>query len=305
MDVSTRPQKHLAKAILFAVLSCVFYALMSALVKLGAQRALDANVMIFWRNLVSLVILLIWLKWKSPEQSVIRSMRPTNIKMLMTRGISSFAGTFLYFYSLKYLTLTNASLLFNTMPIFVPIVAHFWQGFAFIHRLWWGIGLAFIGVIVVLKPDNGIFDFASLIALASGLVAAIAMVSLRMSHYSEPSDRMLFYLFVISMVFSGVISLFSIDADWRQLSLGSMPYLIGCGILGFGYQAAITITAKHAPVRLISVFFYFTVVLSMLLDVWIWHQSIGLSTWIGFVLIATGAILMLILYPKDDLVMRK
>ena len=56
---------------------------------------------------------------------------------------------------------------------------------------------------------------------------------------------------------------------------------------------------------MISPFFYLTVIFSMVIDKLVWKNAISPVTLIGFVLIVVGAILLLVLYPKEDFIIKK
>jgi drug/metabolite transporter (DMT)-like permease len=299
LDLAKRPKKQLLLAIPFVLLASLFSALMAACVKLGSSQ-MTAESMVFWRNLISLLILLPWLKWNAPRNKLKDKISTKELKLHIIRGVSSFLAVYLYFYSLQYLDLSSATLLFNTIPIFIPIVALVWQGFAIKHRLWWAIGIAFLGIALVLKPEGNIFQTASLLALLSGIIGAVSLVSLRLGHYTEPPARMLFYLFVICMASAGLFTLFSFKSSWLSISQDDLVMLVLIGVFGFLYQMFMTAATKYAPIRLLSPFLYMAVIFTMFLDQLIWRTELPRTALIGFVFIVLGAILMLVLYPKED-----
>jgi drug/metabolite transporter (DMT)-like permease len=279
-------------------------ALMAIIVKMGSSN-LRPESMVFWRNLIGLMILLPWLQFSSPHQSLKAKLYTKEWKLHLIRGVSNFFAAYLYFYSLKFLNLTSATLLFNTMPIFVPFVAFFWKKIAIHHRLWWAIGCAFLGIVCILRPGTQIFQFASCIALLSGIFGAISLVSLRLSHYTEPPIRVFFSLFIISALCSGLVSLFFFKDNWEHLALFDFKLLIPLGIFGFLFQVCITLATKFATARLLSPFLYMTVVFAFIFDKIIWNVPVTGLSLVGFFLIVSGAVLMLVLYPKDDLKVAK
>jgi len=300
LNIKERPKKRLKFAIPLILLASIFMALMGATVKFGSAN-LTAESMVFWRNFVSMIILLPWLLFYPPKGALPKKIKTKQWRIHLVRGVCSFFAAFLYFYSLKFLDLTSATLLFNTIPIFVPIIVFIWKKIIIQHRLWWAIGIAFLGIIMILHPGGKIFQYASLLALLSGIVGAISLVALRFAHYSESPPVMLFYLFNICMICSGIISLFTFKANWMNLNAFDFRLLILLGIFGFLYQFCLNSAIKFAPIRLLSPFIYMAVIFTMILDKVIWKVSFSPLTYVGFVLIVLGAFLMLWLYPKDDL----
>lgn len=300
IDLNKRPETRSHLAIPGIIVASIFNASMGACVKLSLDH-LSIEALTFWRNFISLLLFFPWVLWLPPRGNLKEKLKVTHWKMVAIRSITGLASVVLFFYSLKSLSLSDSLLLVNTMPIFIPFVAYFWKGFPIFHRLWWGIGSAFIGLVFILTPGSLPFHWATLSALTAGLLAAVAMIALRMSHYSEPSYRTIFYTFLICASVMGLATLFNFEKSWHALTLPQAMLVISIGILGLLYQTCITWAAKHGPMRLISSFTYSGVVFSALLDYWIWNNYLSLSFYLGFFFIVLGAILITVLYPKKDM----
>ncbi len=297
MDLTNRPRKRPLLGISLFILSALFMALMGTLVKILADHQ-TAEAIVFWRNFVGLAIIVPWMFFK--REPFKEQLKTSSIKLHLTRGIASFLSVFLYFYSLKDLSLSSATLLFNTIPIFIPLVAFFWKRVVILKILWWGLGISFLGILFALNPGKDLIQFPSLIALLSGLLGAVAYVSLRLGHYSETQDRLMFYLFLICAVCAALFTFFSFKTSWT-LTVKDGWLMLLVGVLGFLYQLTVTAGAKFVPVRLGSIFIYFSVIFAFAIDRWVWNTHIALSTYLGFILIVFGAVLMVVLYPKEDI----
>lgn len=177
MDLTQRPARKTAKGILCFLFASLFMALMGAFVK-EVGPSVSTSAIIFWRNFISLLFLLPWLLVQKDSLRV--QLKTKDYKFLTVRGISNFIALFLYFYSLNFLPLSNATLLFNTLPLFVPLVSYFWQKVVIIKKLWWGLGLAFLGIVIALDPRVGLFQPAALLALLGAIFGAIGLLSLRL-----------------------------------------------------------------------------------------------------------------------------
>ncbi len=295
-----RPKTRLTSAIIAISLASLFNALLGAVVKFLSQ-GLHAEAMTFWRNFICLILLFPWLLCAPPHNSFVEKIKTKQLSMQIIRALSGVTAVFLFFISLQYLTLSNATLLANTVPIFIPIVAYFWKGIPIIHRLWWGIGIAFVGILLIMQPGFGIFHPASLIGLTGGICGSIAVFALRQSHYSQTVTRTLFYYFLIAALAAGLTSCIRFHDNWLSLTHGQVWILILIGCLGMAYQICFTFATKWAPVRLTSSFMYLSVVFSMLLQWLIWNQRVSYIDICGFILVLVGAVIVVFLYPKHQL----
>ncbi|HSX03840.1 MAG TPA: DMT family transporter [Rhabdochlamydiaceae bacterium] len=303
-DFSKRPEKKHGLAIFFILLFALSTASNSAAIKYTTSEISILSIIV-WTYIVGAAAMLLWMFVLFPKQKGFEYLKTGQIKNQTIRSISRLVTLFLFFYALKTLSIADATLFLFTSSIFIPIIAYFWHRIGLHTRMWWGMIVAFIGIGVVLNPGKEIFQLSSLIALLSGITSAIALLSLRFAHYEEPSDRTLFYNFIISGVIALIISLFSFETTWMSLTTTRVLWLLLIGGLGLLAQIFLTFAAKYAPMRFLSPFMYITVIFGMFLDWIIWKNPPTLETYIGCLLIVIGNVLMLILYPKDDLQIRK
>lgn len=298
MHIGLKPQTHLTRAISFIVLASLFNALLAALTKYSYSQ-LSSMQMVFARNLIAFILFSVWLIFTKKESPLIHFLRPSSYKMQIVRGVAGFASICFFIFSLKTIDLSDAMVLFNTMPIFIPITAYLWKGIKIHHKTWWGMITAFIGVIFIVQPTSGILGIGTLFALLSGVAGSISTLSLRFSHYSDPSSRTLFHYFLICTILSAVCLPLDHGSITNALSSQGIMLLAGIGLLGLIFQVFFTLSTKYAPARLISPFYYSTVIFSVILDSLIWNVSIDKYKIIGFAFVLVGVCLVVLLYPKE------
>lgn len=300
MQAKLKSRVHLA---IFSVTIASFInALIGALVKYYSEGLTIEN-MTFWRNIVCLILILPWMFLTPPRHFLLlgEKLKPKKLSIQLIRSLSGLAAIYFFFISLQYLSLANATLLANTIPIFIPITAYIWKKIPIIHRLWWGIGIAFLGIVVIIHPGFGEFHPAIFVGLSGSICGSIAVFALRQSHYSDPPVRTLFYFFLIASIVAGLITLPRFATNWLHLTSREALVLLSLGCLALLYQLFFTFATKWAPVRLTSSFMYLSVVFSMLLQWLVWDQPVPLSSMIGFILVFTGALTVVYLYPKENL----
>ncbi len=69
-----------------------------------------------------------------------------------------------------------------------------------------GILIGFVGIALILRPSQQIFSTASCIALVSGILAALAIVEMRIVSKTSSVTQMLFYYFLVSTMVSGIVA---------------------------------------------------------------------------------------------------
>lgn len=292
------PRTNLTYAILFILIASFFTASLSALTKF-AYSELTMMQMVFARNFVSLLLFFGWLSFDQRERGIFDFLKTSSMKMQLIRGVAGFSSIALFVYSLKTVDLSDASVLFNTMPIFLPIVAYLWKGSKIHHKTWWGILLAFLGILFIVRPGPDFFQQGAFIALLSGLAGAISTLSLRYSHYTEPTSRTLFYYFLICSVLGALCLPIEYGSLHNAFTGQGLLLLAGIGVLGLFFQIFFTLATKYAPAKLISPFYYSSVVFSVFYDWYLWNVQVDIYKIIGFVFVFGGVCLVVLLYPKE------
>lgn len=279
--IAVHHRQHIGFGVLFAVISAFSFAAMSVFVKkIGTD--LPTSMPIFFRFAISFILLLPWvLRSRSFQFKVHHPWR------YGTRILSALLALFLMFYALKFIPLVNALLLNNTAPLFVPIIAYFLTGAKTPHKAGLGILIGFVGIALILKPNHQIFSIASCIALVSGILAALAIVEMRIVSKTSSVTQMLFYYFLVSTIVSGVVAVFQWQTPTTQIWL----WLLGIGVFGTIYQVFATLAYVTAPVRLMSPLMFFIVIFGGLFDWLLWHHIPDMLTIIGSVVIIVGSII--------------
>ncbi len=261
------------------LLAATAYACMGALVKWGGK--IPDQQLVFARNLICLLVILPWIFLPKPK-TLKTQVLPTHI----IRGLAGLLNMYCFFYSIRYILLTEAMLLNNTMPLFLPLILWIWRGEKISKMLIPGLVIGFLGVIFILHPGTAILRPASLLALASGFFMSISMAGIRELGKFEPLYRILFYYFAISTLLSAIPLLWG----WQSHHSALWLILLGVGIFAAIYQYFLTLGYQYASASKISPLIYFAVILSGVFDWVFWHKSPDIYSYIGVILVMIGAI---------------
>jgi drug/metabolite transporter (DMT)-like permease len=242
------------------VTSAFLFALMSVGVKVSA-RSLPNIEVVFFRNAVGLLALIPWvvpLGW--------RGLATRNFREHLIRGVAGLGAMYCFFYAIGHLRLADAVLLNYSIPLFMPMVEHVWLGEPFSRRLWWPIGLGFVGIVFILKPGMGLFQPAALVGVASALFASVAQVGIRRLTRTEPIVRIVFYFSVLSTSLSAL----PVPFAWKPPQGRVWIAVLALGVCATLAQLMLTRAYAHAPAAQVGPFVYTAVVFAAALDWGIW-----------------------------------
>lgn len=298
MPSGTHLKIQLGRAIWISLVASFFYASMLAFTKYSTA-SFSTIELVFYRSLISLMIVCIWVFARHTSQSL-GHLKTKELKVQLTRSITGLAAIFLFFFALRTISLSEGTVLVNTIPIFVPITAFLWKGIKINHRLWPGILIAFLGIIIILRPQTNHLEIGLLLGLLGGVMGSISTIALRTSHYTEPVSRTLFYYFLFSSAISLVLLLFQRPGFHYLLDPKLLFLLLSIGVTGFVYQLFLSLSLKYAPARLVTPFFYASVVFGIFFDHILWGEAVHLWQMLGIVLVFIGVCLLVLLYPKEN-----
>jgi len=278
----TRPES-LRRGAALMVLSAFFFAGMGFAVKLAA-RSLPNVTVVFARNFFGLLALLPWLLPLGAS-----GLRTSKLGEHLIRALAGLAAMYCFFYAIGRMRLADAVLLNYSLPLFMPVIAFVWLGERIPPGLWRGLGLGFLGILLILKPGSGLFEPVALLGVASAILAALAQVGVRRLTETEPVTRIVFYFSVISTAVSAVPVL----GDWPRLEPRLLGLLVVLGMLATAAQLSLTRAYAQAPAAQVGPFIYACVPFAAILEgVFLGHWPDGLSI-LGSLLVCAAGILVL------------
>jgi drug/metabolite transporter (DMT)-like permease len=215
-------------------------------------------------------------------------MRTGRVRLQVFRSIAGSACQLLFFMSLGSLPLLDASLLSNSAPLFIPIVVWLWLRKPVSRTVAISLLVGLAGVVLTIHPGAQLLhDPAALLALASGVLSAIALVATNRLAETDPPSRTLLWNFGVSTVLLTPVAI----AVWTPLSARAWLMLVSVGVLYALTQWFIILAYRYASAAELSPFNYSVVVFSGILG-WIFFADIPRpSALAGTLLICLGGIL--------------
>jgi drug/metabolite transporter (DMT)-like permease len=157
-----------------------------------------------------------------------------------------------YFYCYRTMPLADVFGIAFSAPIFVTALSVPLLGERVGIRRWSAVSVGFIGVLIMLRPDTGIFASSAWIALGSTVLYAITQIFIRDLGRTESTISIVFYVTLTSTLASACVLPFQwVSPDGLDLLL-----LVAIGILGGIGQMLFTRAFRLAPAAVVSPFDY-------------------------------------------------
>ncbi|WP_240607934.1 DMT family transporter [Pararhodobacter oceanensis] len=235
-------------------------------------------------------------------------LRPVNFRAVAARSLAHGTGILIYFGSLGFLSVAQASAGLFAAPIFVLLLARFYG-----HRIGMARLLAalvgFVGVLMVLQPGaQSDLDWRSLVPLAAGAFYALGNVATR-EWCAQESAATLTLGFFIVLGLAGVLGLAVLAILAPPVPEGAAGFLTrgwlwpGPAFLGWtllqavGSMLAIALLVTGYQIAEASRVTIFEYVLLPVVAGWsylLWQEPLSLSAAIGIVLIIGAGALMVL-----------
>lgn len=209
---------------------------------------------------------------------------------LLGRAIFGAAASFLYTIAIHYIPIVNGTLLFNTAPLFIPILTVLFLKNRLGKGIWLAVVVGFVGVIVIIKPTLAIFtQTGNLIGLFSGISLAIAYLLMKLLTATDPGIRIIFYYLGIGMLIQIPLLLFVHTLPSQETCI----YALLSGVMLVLAQLALVKAYQYAEASQIGIYQYTSVAFVGLLDWLLWNAVPTGRDLIGVVLVTLAGVIII------------
>jgi len=206
------------------------------------------------------------------------------------RGILMVLSAYLYFTSLRFLPLAEATALIFAAPIFITALSVPLLGEAVGWRRWGAVILGFVGVLIVVQPGGATFQAASLLPLASAFVYALLMISARWIHPSESMWTMMLYVVLFPMIYSAPFAL----QAWEPVHTPDLWFFLAIAVCGNLGITLIGQAFRSAPAAVVAPFDYTALIWATGLGWLIWGDIPQSWTIVGALVIMISGIIIVL-----------
>ncbi len=258
-------QAHTSNDRIYIGIACVcaaFFAFtfMQALGKLLTGRH-DVIEIVFWRNLIASLPILFYIL--ATKQT--RLLKPSMAKPLASRVLIGNITMIFTFGGMQALPMSNATVLFFTSTLIIPVAAHFFLKERIgIHR-WLAVFIGICGVILIARPSAELTMIGVVLALGAAFGQAFIQIILRYMK-NENALTITFYFMGGGAVMIAPFMPWFFDMPNPTDAL----LLLMIGLSGGIGQYFLTLAFKYAPASLLSPFNYTGLIWATGFDIMIW-----------------------------------
>ena len=279
-------KQSLAFGVIFLIIELILSFFIASIVKL-----LEPNIpifqILFYRYLLSLPLLVIYGFFKHGS----KILQVNNVRLLLLRIICGFLGLAMWFLAVAKIDISLATVLFNTMPLFITILS----AIIALERVGLRRSIAvitgFFGVIFIVLPINTSFDFwGVLYAILGAIFAGLMFVFIRMLGKTNASIPTAIWYNSFGVVISAIILLLSghnLDNSFSLLMHKDLAwgYLLALGLLASFQQFCLAESHRYADASALAPFHYLAIPIGVAFGVILFNETITAKFLVGAVII--------------------
>lgn len=267
--------KDKTRAALLSLGSAFSFAAMTATIR--GLKHLSLVQTLFFRCAVALLIALSLLI----ATNRLRQLRTTHLFLHFLRGMFGFGSMFFYFIAYRSIPLADAHSFGYTKPLFISIFGVFLlkEKYSF-HRIT-SILFGFLGVLIMFWGAGWKAEWGALSAVAGALLAAFAMVLVRVLNRSEDVLTIVVYFMLLGSIISGVLLPFY----WQTPTPLEALLLCATGSLGVLGQILMVGAYRIGEIGYVGGFDYSQLLWAALLGALFWGEAPTLSILCGCLVI--------------------
>lgn len=226
------------------------------------------------------------------------------------RGIFTTIAVLCFFYANIHLGLGVAAVLFNSVPVFIPIFAFFILKEKASKCIILSIIISLIGVIIIINPSiKSFINPISFIGLTSGIFMALSQVILKLlANKGESSTNIVFYLYfmgsLISAIFIMLEGLITKNNSLNIINFSHNSYvlliLLCLGLVSLIAQRILTKAFYYMEAIKLAPFLYLSIPISSLIGFLFWKQTITVNFVSGTSLILIGIFTIIYVQIKQN-----
>lgn len=259
-------QNRIAAGIACLCLGVLVFSLQDPLIKAVSGRYPVMQVMAI-RSIVALPILLAVVH----RDVGLGALFSRNFHLLTLRALTLFTSYTAYYLALAALPLADAVALYFMAPLFIMVMAGPYLG----ERVTWQsivtVSVGLFGVLVMLKPGAGVFEWAALLSLLSACLYGFAQMTARKLGPTESSTVMTFYqngVYLLGAVLATSIfavldignmahpSLRFLTRAWEWPSAMDFAMMASCGFIASAGMLLLSQAYRLAPANIVATFEY-------------------------------------------------
>ncbi len=234
-------------------------------------------------------------------------LRTRRLPLHLARGLLLVIANVCYFLALAALPLAETAAIFFVAPLFITMLSVPFLGERVGPWRWAAVIMGLAGVVVMLRPGDGLVEIVALLPIVAALAYAIMQILTRRLGVTDRASALAFYVQLCFIVVSATFGLIAGDGRFAGGGHPSMEFLLRawawpsaidalliltCGIL-IGTAAYLLSQAyRIAEANLLAPFEYTAMPLAVLWGVLWWGEWPDATAFLGIALIVGAGLLV-------------
>lgn len=268
------------QGILWFLLSCLCFAVMSVQIKHLSSLGAGAFSMMFMR-LVFAVLIMLPFAWKKNKAG---SLRLDNRKSFMWRSIIGFVGMILCFYAIILLPVNTFVALSFMIPIFASIGAVIFLDEKMGAHRWGAVFVGFLGMLIIVQPAQMHLGLGLVVCLFFCLTTAAVLVIVKRLSASEDTFSMMFFLHL----WMGYMSLPFIFICYDEINWQTIPWGVAIAVVSIAAHYGLVKSYTLIDLTLTSPFEFSRIIMASGMAYVFLHEVPHKESYIGAALIVAS-----------------
>lgn len=270
---------RVARGFFLAVVSGLFFTFLNASVKELAGEM--PPLFVAWgRWLAGVALIAPYLMWRVG----LAGMGTQDLKLHCFRGLFHTSGYGLWYEAVVWLPLATMAALSFTGPIFVTVGAVIFLRETVHWRRWAGVGVGFVGMLVIVRPGVVEVNPGILMMLAAvPLIAGSNLVAKVVSGRDKPAVVVLWQSVVGAICFTPLGIWF-----WQTPTLPQLMLFLSAGFFGTMGYFFITWAYRLLDISALQSITFLAIVWAALMDVAVWGKTADVWTFVGAAIIVAS-----------------
>ena len=265
---------------IWMILAGLFFTFIGVMIRM-ANKEVHVLEIVFFRYFISLIIMVPWMARRG-----LSGLKGKNLYILFARSVSSYIGAILWFASMIYLPLAEATALGYTAPLFATLGAVLFLDEVVGRRRWWALAAGFIGTLIILRPGIDTITLPALYAIGGAIFIANSVLLVKILNRTESAETIVLYMGIFSTPLSFGVAIFF----WKTPSFETLFWLIGIGVFSTLAHLAYTRSFAIADASAVLPYDYIRILMVAAVGFGIYGEIPDIWTWAGTIVIISSAL---------------
>lgn len=247
-----------------------------------AMQAYDTFEVMSYRSMVGVIVVCGALSITKSWHKV----KTNRLSLHLLRNGAHFTGQNLWFFGISLAPLAQVITLEFTSPIWLILLAPFFLGERLTRARMVAVALAFVGVLLVARPDTATLNLGTLAAATCAIFFAVTNIATKRLTQHEETASILFWLTTMQLVFGLVMA--GWDGEMEPLKWAFALPLLLVGLAGLSAHYCLTTALSLAPAATIIPIDFARLPLVALLGLVLYGEPLDMGLILGGSMILAG-----------------